>query len=115
MLEIHASALIVTVGYLIFSPAFSATMASVNNEAARLLPRELVGSGMGLLQLIQFFGGSMSVAFCGLLLHSKSYLPSAEAYSYVYGILLIVALVSFGIAFWHSKAAASVTKAVSNH
>ncbi|WP_025676620.1 MFS transporter [Paenibacillus massiliensis] len=115
MLEIHASALIVTVGYLIFSPAFSATMASVNNEAARLLPRELVGSGMGLLQLIQFFGGSMSVAFCGLLLHSKSYLPSAEAYSYVYGILLTVALVSFAIAFWHSKAAASLAQSVSNH
>nr|WP_154887858.1 MFS transporter [Paenibacillus xylanexedens] len=104
MLGLDQSALIITGGYVFFSPALSASMASLNNEASRVLPRNQIGSGMGLLQLIQFFGGSVSVAVCGLLLHAIPGVTVQEAYHVVYGCLLVVCLISLGLTLWHSKA-----------
>lgn len=107
MLGLNQSALIITGGYLFFSPALSASIASLNNEASRVLPKAQIGSGMGLLQLIQFFGGSVSVAVCGLMLHGIPGVPVEEAYHYVYGCLLLVCLASLVIVVWHNKAARS--------
>lgn len=109
MLGLNQSALIITGGYLFFSPALSASIASLNNEASRVLPKAQIGSGMGLLQLIQFFGGSVSVAACGLLLHGIPGVPVEEAYHVVYGCLLLVCLVSLVIVVWHNKAARSTS------
>lgn len=109
MLGLNQSALIITGGYLFFSPALSASIASLNNEASRMLPKAQIGSGMGLLQLIQFFGGSVSVAVCGLLLHGIPGVPIEEAYHYVYGCLLLVCLASLVIVVWHNKAARSTS------
>lgn len=107
MLGLNQSALIITGGYLFFSPALSASIASLNNEASRVLPKAQIGSGMGLLQLIQFFGGSVSVAVCGLMLHGIPGVPVEEAYHVVYGCLLLVCLASLVIVVWHNKAARS--------
>lgn len=104
MLGLDQSALIITGGYVFFSPALSASMASLNNEASRVLPKNQIGSGMGLLQLIQFFGGSVSVAVCGLLLHAIPGVSVKEAYHVVYGCLLFVCVVSLCLTLWHSKA-----------
>ncbi|MFC9709393.1 MFS transporter [Paenibacillus sp. NPDC056933] len=109
MLGLNQSALIITGGYLFFSPALSASIASLNNEASRMLPKAHIGSGMGLLQLIQFFGGSVSVAVCGLLLHGIPGVRVEEAYHVVYGCLLLVCLVSLVIVIWHNKAARSTS------
>lgn len=109
MLGLNQSALIITGGYLFFSPALSASIASLNNEASRVLPKAQIGSGMGLLQLIQFFGGSVSVAVCGLMLHGIPGVPVEEAYHYVYGCLLLVCLASLVIVVWHNRAARSTS------
>jgi len=101
------SALIITVGYLFFSPALSASIASMNNEASRVLPKARIGAGMGLLQLIQFFGGSLSVAVCGLLLHSFPGVPVKEAYPYVYGCLLLVCLISLTLVLLYARSTRS--------
>ncbi|UKS28646.1 MFS transporter [Paenibacillus sp. HWE-109] len=99
------SAVIILIGYLCFSPAFSATMASLNNEASRILPKTMIGSGMGLLQLIQFFGGSVSVALCGLLLeYQKASLP-VHAFQHVYELLLAVSLCSMAALLWYWRSA----------
>ncbi|QWU16085.1 MFS transporter, DHA2 family, metal-tetracycline-proton antiporter [Paenibacillus sophorae] len=98
---LSSSPLVILFGYVIFSPSFSATLASLNNEASQLLPREMIGSGMGLLQLIQFFGGSVSVAVCGLLLHVQRNAGPASAYRHVYWLLLTVSLVSLGLVQWY--------------
>ncbi|OBZ08418.1 MFS transporter [Bacillus sp. FJAT-27264] len=100
-LELSASPAVILLGYLCFSPAFSATMASLNNETSRILPPQWIGSGMGLLQLIQFFGGSVSVAVCGLLLHAQKDIVPAVAYKHVYGVLLVVCLCSLGVLMWY--------------
>ncbi|WP_256721667.1 MFS transporter [Paenibacillus odorifer] len=96
-LNLSVSPIVLLLGYLCFSPAFSATMASLNNETSIVLPRTWIGSGMGLLQLVQFFGGSVSVAVCGLLLHAQRDISPAKAYQHVYGVLLLVCLCSLGI------------------
>jgi MFS transporter, DHA2 family, metal-tetracycline-proton antiporter len=64
----------------------------LNNETSLRLPRNLIGAGMGLMQLLQFFGGSVSVAACGLLLEYQSEIPIHEAFQRVYAALFIVCL-----------------------
>lgn len=100
-MKLSVSPFILLAGYLCFSPSFSATMASLNNEASGILPRSWIGSGMGLLQLIQFFGGSVSVAALGLLLHAKRNLAPAAAYKHVYILLFVVSLCSLSLVLWY--------------
>lgn len=105
-MDLSASPVVILFGYLCFSPAFSATMASLNNETSQILPKSLIGSGMGLLQLIQFFGGSVSVAVCGLLLEYQKNTVLANAYQHVYGLLFVVSLCSFGVMLWYKLSVA---------
>jgi DHA2 family metal-tetracycline-proton antiporter-like MFS transporter len=97
IINLSASPTVILFGYLFFSPAFSATIASLNNETTQILPRRLIGTGMGLMQLLQFFGGSISVAVCGLLLEYQKNIPAVQVYQHVYGLLLIVCLCSLGV------------------
>ncbi|SDN03995.1 MFS transporter, DHA2 family, metal-tetracycline-proton antiporter [Paenibacillus sp. yr247] len=96
-----ASPLVILLGYLCFSPAFSATIASLNNETSRILPKSLIGSGMGLMQLIQFFGGSISVAVCGILLEVQKKTPLIYSYKHVYVVLFLIGLSSLGMLLWY--------------
>ncbi|MBW7477219.1 MFS transporter [Paenibacillus oenotherae] len=102
-LELAVSPAIIIGGYLFFSPAFSATIASLNNETSLALPRVQIGSGMGFMQLVQFFGGSISVALCGILLHEQRFSPLVKAYQHIYGLLFIVCLCSLGMLLWYRR------------
>ncbi|WP_040950953.1 MFS transporter [Gorillibacterium massiliense] len=102
---VEASPLVILCGYLCFSPSFSATLSSLNNETSRILPKQLVGSGMGLMQLIQFFGGSVSVAVFGMVLALQKNIPLGLAYENVYRILLAVCLLSLAIVVWYKQTA----------
>jgi DHA2 family metal-tetracycline-proton antiporter-like MFS transporter len=101
---VGASSIVVLVGYLFFSPAFSATLSSLNNETSRILPKSLIGSGMGLMQLIQFCGGSISVAVCGILLEVQNHTSLVLSYQHVYGLLLLIGMVSIGMLLWYQAA-----------
>ncbi|WP_231573974.1 MFS transporter [Paenibacillus sp. FSL R5-0345] len=114
-LNLSVSPVVLLLGYLCFSPAFSATMASLNNEASIVLPRTWIGSGMGLLQLVQFFGGSVSVAVCGILLHAQRDISPAKAYQHVYGVLLLVSLCSLGILLLYRRSNAKSKAGQSTH
>ncbi|MCY9668360.1 MFS transporter [Paenibacillus alginolyticus] len=105
-----ASPLVILLGYLCFSPAFSATIASLNNETSRILPKSLIGSGMGLMQLIQFFGGSISVAICGILLEIQKTTPITYSFKNVYALLLLVGLSSLGMLLWYKLTAPVLKK-----
>ncbi|AIQ15067.1 hypothetical protein [Paenibacillus durus] len=52
---------------------------------------------------VQFFGGSVSVAVCGLLLHVQRNAGPASAYQHVYWLLLTVSLVSLGLVQWYRR------------
>ncbi|TJY41783.1 multidrug efflux MFS transporter [Cohnella pontilimi] len=98
---LSSSPYLILLGYLFFSPAISAAITSLNNETSLGLPKHLIGSGMGLMQLVQFFGGSVSVAACGLLLEYQSHLPPVLAFRHVYGLLFLLVLCSFGFLLWY--------------
>jgi Arabinose efflux permease len=107
---IDVSPIVILCGYLLFSPAFSATLSSLNNETSHILPKQLIGSGMGLMQLIQFFGGSISVAVCGMILTMQNNIPLALAYEHVYRVLLVVCLLSLTISVWYKLSASRAEK-----
>jgi DHA2 family metal-tetracycline-proton antiporter-like MFS transporter len=65
------------------------------------LPAKLIGSGMGLMQLIQFFGGSFSVAVCGTLLEFQKKNGLVRAYENVYGALIAVCIFSLFMMLWY--------------
>lgn len=92
--EAVVSPAVILCGYLFFSPALSATLSSLNNETSLRLSADKIGAGMGLMQLIQFFGGSISVAVCGLLLEAQSAIPLTQAFRHVYELLLAICLCS---------------------
>ncbi|MGG1550270.1 MFS transporter [Paenibacillus ferrarius] len=102
---VGASPFVILAGYIVFSPAFSATLASLNNETSQRLPKPLIGSGMGLMQLIQFFGGSISVAVCGLLLELQTHTALVPSYKHVYGVLLAFGVISLGMLLWYKQSA----------
>jgi MFS transporter, DHA2 family, metal-tetracycline-proton antiporter len=49
------------------------------------------------MQLLQFFGGSISVAVCGLFLEYQKNIPAVQVYQHVYELLLLVCLCSLGV------------------
>lgn len=102
-----ASPMVILIGYLFFSPSLSATLSSLNNEMTQILPKQMIGSGMGLMQLIQFFGGSFSVAVCGIILTMQKNIPLGLAYENVYRILLVVCLLSLAISVWYKQTASN--------
>jgi DHA2 family metal-tetracycline-proton antiporter-like MFS transporter len=101
MTFVGRSPFVIMCGYLLFSPAFSATLASLNNQTSSILPRHLIGSGMGMMQLIQFFGGSLSVAICGLLLHKMSNTSLEHAYNHVYQLLFVCPVIAIVMLGWY--------------
>jgi len=62
------SPLVILFAYILFAPSLSTVTSTLSNEVSQILPKEMIGAGMGFLQLIQFMGGSFAVALCGLLL-----------------------------------------------
>jgi len=100
-LDLSSSPAVLICGYIFFAPAFSLGTSALNTETSIMLPRLLIGSGMGFMQLIQFFGGSVSVAICGLLLERQRNIPPADAYQHVYGLLFAVSICSLGMLLWY--------------
>ncbi len=92
--DLSQSPTIILFGYLFFSPALSITLASLNYETTRILPTKLIGSGMGFMQLMQFFGGAFSVAVSGMLLAFQKKNPLVSNYENVYGVLIVVCIIS---------------------
>lgn len=100
---IGVSAYTILAGYLLFAPSFSAVMSALSTELSRILPKEHIGAGMGLAQLIQFFGGSFSVVACGLLIVWQRNIPEVSAYQRVYLVLFLVTISSFLTLLWYKK------------
>ncbi|MFC0559737.1 MFS transporter [Halalkalibacter alkalisediminis] len=88
----------IMITYMFMSIGFSALTSSTSNEVTRLLPRQEVGAGMGLVQLMQFFGGALGVALSGLLLVWQSDLLPAVSYRNIFlgfSVLLVFSLFLF--------------------
>jgi DHA2 family metal-tetracycline-proton antiporter-like MFS transporter len=76
---------------MFMSTGFSALISSISNETSRLLPDDEIGTGMGMAQLIQFFGGAFGVALSGLLLTlQKNLLPEDMYHNIFMGLTILI-------------------------
>lgn len=107
---VNVSSYFVMIGYIIFAPALSTILSALSNEVSRTLTKEQIGSGMGLSQLCQFFGGSFAVAVCGILISWQTNIPFIAAFQRIYLLLILVVLCSFMILIWYSRANVSYRK-----
>ncbi|SDX50178.1 MFS transporter [Paenibacillus sp. CF384] len=92
--------------FILTSISFTAISSSVSNEMSRLLPKELVGSGMGLFQLMQFISGGFSVALSASALAWQRDLPQVRAFDNLIWGMVVVALLSIASAVvyrWYKK------------
>ncbi|WP_282032871.1 MFS transporter [Metabacillus indicus] len=81
----------ILVAYMFMSTGFSSLTSSIANEASRILPEDEIGSGMGLMQLIQFFGGAFGVALSGLLIEWQHGVSIAAVYTNIFwGMTLLI-------------------------
>ncbi|MCA1030263.1 MFS transporter [Bacillus timonensis] len=84
--------------YMFMSIGFSAFTSSISNEVSRILPKNELGSGMGMAQLNQFFGGAFGVALTGILLSwQKEILPELAYRNIFLGVLvlLVISMITF--------------------
>lgn len=81
----------ILITYMFMSTGFSALISSISNETSRLLPDDEIGTGMGMAQLIQFFGGAFGVALSGLLLTlQKNLLPEDMYHNIFVGLTILI-------------------------
>jgi MFS transporter, DHA2 family, metal-tetracycline-proton antiporter len=83
--------------YMFMSVGFSALTSSVSNEYSRILPKEEIGTGIGLAQLLQFFGGAFGVTMTGLMLAQNM------SYQYIFIVLIVLILSSFTVFGLYTK------------
>lgn len=80
----------ILIAYMFMSTGFSALTSSIANETSRLLPSDKIGTGMGMAQLIQFFGGAFGVTLSGLLLVLQKDLLPEEMYRNIFSGLIVL-------------------------
>ncbi|MBD0380771.1 MFS transporter [Paenibacillus sedimenti] len=84
--------------YIPMSIGVTMLTTSLSNEMSRILPKEQIGAGMGLSQLIQFVGGAFGVAMSGKSIAWQKSLPPADVYANIFwGIagILLLAVISY--------------------
>lgn len=84
--------------YMFASVGFTALSTSISNEVTRILPTSQIGSGLGVIQLIQFFGGGIGVTISGLLLTLQENLTSEIIFRNIFicfSLVIIIAIVIY--------------------
>ncbi len=88
----------ILITYMFMSTGFATLTSSISNEITRIVQTEEIGSGMGMVQLTQFFGGAFGVTITGVLLTlQKNYTPETIYRNIYLGLtaLLVGALCIF--------------------
>lgn len=92
--------------YMFASVGFTALSTSISNEVTRILPTSQIGSGLGVIQLIQFFGGGIGVTISGLLLTLQENLTSEIIFRNIFicfSFVIIIAIVIYGYYYRGAK------------
>ncbi|MDR7073939.1 MFS transporter [Fictibacillus barbaricus] len=96
--------------YMFTSIGFSSLTSSLANENSRILDEDEVGSGMGMLQLIQFFGGALGVAVAGLLIQGQKGLELSVVFRNVF--LFYVMLLCIAVTIYYLKIKKNSVKSI---
>ncbi|MFD2615602.1 MFS transporter [Paenibacillus gansuensis] len=97
--------------YVFTSISFTAISSAVSNEMSRLLPKEHIGSGMGLFQLLQFFSGAFGVALSGTALVWQHALPEVHAFGNIIWGMTLAAILAITCVFMYRKYTSSLDSA----
>ena len=98
-----SSTLPILISYLIMSPGFTALSTSVRNEISKVLHVDEIGTGMGIVQLTQFFGGSLGVTISGTILTIQEGLLPVIMYRNIYIVLIVVITTSTLMVFLYQR------------
>jgi MFS transporter, DHA2 family, metal-tetracycline-proton antiporter len=101
--------------YMLMSLGFTFLTSSVSNEMSRLLPASLIGSGLGLFQLLQFFSGAFGVAITASALVWQQKLTLEAAYSNIYWGMSALVLAAIGCAWLYLRLSVSVKRNAEQH
>lgn len=82
--------------YILVSISFTTLSSAVSNELSRQLPKERIGSGMGLFQLLQFFSGAFAVALSGSALVWQKNLRLEQAFDNLIWGMAVIAVLAIG-------------------
>lgn len=86
-------------GYMFTSFGFATLSSSTTNEVSRILPDELIGSGIGMKQLLQFVGSATGPVIAGIFLELAGRSYSIPSFQYTYLFITGLMVVS-SIIFW---------------
>ncbi|MFF3023776.1 MFS transporter [Gottfriedia sp. NPDC057948] len=111
---IHESAIVLTIAYLCFAPALSTVTSALTNEVSGILPKEIVGSGIGLSLLFQYMGGAFAVALCGQLIEFQNQTDLITASQHIFYLLYILLLAAFVVLYTYWKYKQSIRKSTPN-
>ncbi|TWI59091.1 MFS transporter [Halalkalibacter nanhaiisediminis] len=89
--------------YVFMSIGFSCINASVSNEVTRILVTDEIGTGMGMAQLIQFFGGALGVTLTGILLTMQKGMIPEIMYRNIFIGLFMLILCAILVFVWYLK------------
>ncbi|MDT3427059.1 DHA2 family metal-tetracycline-proton antiporter-like MFS transporter [Paenibacillus forsythiae] len=84
----------VLISYFFMSLGFSSLTASNSNEISQYLPMEYMGAGMGMSQLVGFFGGAFGVGITGMLIALQKGTDMASVFQHIYLGLCLLPLIS---------------------
>jgi MFS transporter, DHA2 family, metal-tetracycline-proton antiporter len=91
--------------YMFASVGFTAISSSISNEMTRILHLSDIASGIGILQLMQFFGAGLGVTASGLLLSIQHGLSFEIIYRNIYlGYSFLILAASFVYSLYYRKA-----------
>ncbi|WP_067728773.1 MFS transporter [Oceanobacillus damuensis] len=96
----------ILVAYMFASVGFTSLSTSISNEITRILPMTQVGSGIGVAQLIQFFGGGLGVTISGLLLTLQNSLSPETIYRNIFNcffFVIMIAILIYGLYYRSSR------------
>lgn len=92
--------------YMFASVGFTSLSSSVSNEVTRILPITQIGSGIGIVQLIQFFGGGIGVTISGILLTLQVGITDEMIYRNIYiffSFVIIISTIVYGSYYQQAK------------
>ncbi|WP_077212996.1 MFS transporter [Bacillus dakarensis] len=76
--------------YMFASIGFTMTSSALSNEVSRLLKREDLGSGMGILQLLQFVGAGIGATLSGILITLQEGFSPEIVYRNIFFVLFFL-------------------------
>jgi DHA2 family metal-tetracycline-proton antiporter-like MFS transporter len=94
------SPIYILITYMFMSTGFSALTSSIANEVTRVISANEVGTGMGMAQLIQFFGGAFGVTLAGIMITLQRELIEKIIYRNIFiglTMLILASMISFYI------------------